>query len=189
SQPLFPNWTVRPMHAVVRTNIDPTDAVSSVRQELARVDPDQPVFDVRTMTGRIDRSLTGRRFNVTLLALFAALALTLAAVGIYGLLAYSVSERTHEIGVRLALGATRGAVVTMVLRQGMTLAALGAAIGVVAAFGTVRLIAGLLFGVSPADPATFATIPILLIAVALAACYVPARRATRVDPMVALRVE
>ncbi|HMF96067.1 MAG TPA: ABC transporter permease [Vicinamibacterales bacterium] len=188
-QPLFANWTVRPMYVVVRTASDPIEATSSVRRELASVDPDQPVSDVKTMAERIDRSLTGRRFNATLLALFAALALTLAAVGIYGLIAYSVTERTHEIGVRIALGATRGAVVAMVLRQGMRMAVLGAAIGVVAALGMVRLIAGLLFGVNPADPATFTAIPLILIAAAFAACYVPARRATRVDPMLALRAE
>jgi putative ABC transport system permease protein len=188
-QPLFATWTVRPMYVVVRTDGDPLDAVSTVRREAAHVDPVQPISDVRTMAERIDRSLTGRRFNATLLALFAALALTLAAVGIYGLVAYSVTERTHEIGVRLALGATRGDVVAMVLRQGMRMAVLGAAIGIVAARGATRLIAGLLFGVSPADPATFTAIPLLLLAVALAACYVPARRATRVDPMLALRAE
>jgi putative ABC transport system permease protein len=188
-QPLFTGWTVRPMYVVVRTGIDPLEAVSAVRRELARVDPEQPLSDVRTMAERIDRSLTPRRFNATLLALFAALALTLAAVGIYGLVGYSVTERTHEIGVRLALGATRRDVVTMVLRQGMTMAILGAALGVVASFAVVRVIAGLLFGVSPGDPATFTAIPLLLLAVALAACYVPARRATQVDPMLALRAE
>jgi putative ABC transport system permease protein len=188
-QPLFASWTVRPMYVVVRTDIDPIDAAPSVRREVARVDPEQPVADVRTMAERIDRSLTGRRFNTTLLALFAALALTLAAIGIYGLVAYSVTERTHEIGVRLALGATRADVRAMVLRQGLGMAGLGAVIGVIAALGVVRLLAGWLFGVSPADPATFTAIPLLLLVVALAACYVPARRATRVDPMLALRVE
>jgi putative ABC transport system permease protein len=188
-QPLFANWTVRPMYVVVRTDIEPLDAVPVVRREVARVDPDQPVSDVRTMAARIDRSLTGRRFNATLLASFAALALTLAAIGIYGLVAYSVTERTHEIGVRLALGATRADVVTLVLRQGMTMAAAGAALGMAASLAVVRLIAGWLFGVSPADPATFTGIPLLLLGVALVACYVPARRATRVDPMLALRAE
>jgi putative ABC transport system permease protein len=188
-QPLFAQWTVRPMFVVVRTDGDPIELVSTVRRDVARVDPDQPISDVRTMAERIDRSLIGRRFNATLLALFAALALTLAAVGIYGLVAYAVTERTHEIGVRIALGATRTDVVAMVLRQGMVLAVIGAAIGVAASLGVVRLLSGLLFGVSPADPATFAAIPLLLLLVALAACVIPARRATRVDPMSALRAE
>jgi putative ABC transport system permease protein len=188
-QPLFSGWTVRPMYVVVRTDGDPIDIVATVRHEVARVDPDQAISDVRTMAERIDRSLTGRRFNTTLLTLFAALALTLAIVGIYGLVAYSVTERTHEIGVRIALGASRADVVAMVLRQGMMLAATGAAIGIGVSFGVVRLLSGLLFGVSPADPATFTAIPLLLLLVALAACYIPARRATRVDPMSALRVQ
>jgi len=188
-QPLFSGWTVRPMYVVVRTDGDPIEMVATVRREVARVDPDQPISDVRTMAERIDRSLIGRRFNATLLTLFAALALTLATVGIYGLVAYSVTERTHEIGVRIALGATRADVVAMVLRQGMMLAAIGSAIGVSVSLGVVRLLSGLLFGVSAADPATFSAIPLLLLLVALAACYVPARRATLIDPVEALRAE
>ena len=188
-QPLFAQWTVRPMYIVVRTDGDPIAMVATVRREVARVDPDQPISDVRTMAERIDRSLTGRRFNATLLTLFAALALTLATVGIYGLVAYSVTERTHEIGIRIALGATRGDVVAMVLRQGMLLAATGAAIGISLSLGVVRLLSGLLFGVTPADPATFTAIPLLLLLVALAACVIPARRATHVDPASALRAE
>jgi putative ABC transport system permease protein len=188
-QPLFAGWTVRPMYVVVRTDADPLDAASAVRREVAQIDRGQPIADVRAMAERIDRSLTGRRFNAVLLTLFAALALALAAVGIYGLVAYSVTERTHEIGIRVALGATRADVVSMVLRQGMKMAAVGAAAGVMCALAVVRLLAGFLFGVSPADPATFTVTPLLLLIVALAACYLPARRATRVNPMLALRAE
>ena len=141
------------------------------------------------MDERITRSLTGRRFSMVLLGLFASLALTLAAVGIYGIVAYSVTERTHEIGVRVALGAQRGDVVAMVVRQGMAMTAIGFLIGVVVSLALVRVMSGLLFGVSAADPVTFITISLLLAIVSLVACSLPARRATRVDPMRALRSE
>ena len=126
---------------------------------------------------------------MVLLAVFASLALTLAGIGIYGIVAYSVTERTHEIGVRLALGAQRRDVVTMIVAQGMVLTLIGTAVGVVSALLLTRLMSSLLFGVSAADPVTFAAIPVLLAAVAFVACSVPARRATRVDPLVALRAE
>lgn len=141
------------------------------------------------MDERIGRSLDSRRFNMILLAVFATLALALAAIGIYGIIAYAVSERTHEIGVRLALGAQRRDVMTMIVAQGMTMTAAGAVAGVAAALLMTRLMSSLLFGVSAVDPITFTAIPLLLAAVALLACYVPARRATRVDPLVALRTE
>jgi len=188
-QPLFSNWTVRPMQVVVRTAGDPLAAAATVRREIARLDPDQPISDVRTMDERIGRSLESRRFNMILLAAFAALALALAAIGIYGILAYAVTERTHEIGVRLALGAQRRDVLSMIVAQGMAMTGAGAAIGVVAALAVTRLMSSLLFGISAADPMTFAAIPLLLGVVAFVACYVPARRATRVDPLVALRTE
>jgi len=188
-QPLFSNVTVRPMQIVVRTAGDPLAAAATVRREIARLDPDQPISDVRTMDERIGRSLESRRFNMILLAAFAALALALAAIGIYGILAYAVTERTHEIGVRLALGAQRRDVLSMIVAQGMAMTAAGAAIGVVAALAVTRLMSSLLFGISAADPMTFAAIPLLLGVVAFVACYVPARRATRVDPLVALRTE
>ena len=188
-QPLFSNVTVRPMQIVVRTAGDPLAAAATVRREIARLDPDQPISDVRTMDERIGRSLESRRFNMILLAAFAALALALAAIGIYGILAYAVTERTHEIGVRLALGAQPRDVLSMIVAQGMAMTGAGAAIGVVAALAVTRLMSSLLFGISAADPMTFAAIPLLLGVVAFVACYVPARRATRVDPLVALRTE
>jgi putative ABC transport system permease protein len=188
-QPLFAGWTVRPMYVIARTSADPASTVAIARHEVARVDRDQPISDVRTMDERIGRSLSSRRFNMVLLALFAGLALTLAAVGIYGIVAYSVTERTHEIGVRVALGAQRRDVMAMVVGQGMTMTIVGTAIGVAASAALARLMSSLLFGVSAVDPATFVGIPLLLIAVALAACYVPARRAMRVDPLQTLRSE
>ena len=188
-QPLFASWTVRPMYVVVRTTADPLAAAATVRREIARIDRDQPISEVRTMEERIGRSLAGRRFNMVLLASFASLALTLAGIGIYGIAAFSVTERTHEIGVRLALGAQRRDVMKMVLAQGLAMTVIGTAIGVVSALLLARVMSSLLFGVSAADPVTFAAIPVLLAAVAFVACYVPARRATRVDPLVALRTE
>jgi putative ABC transport system permease protein len=188
-QPLFANTTVRPMYFIVRTGTDPLAALTIVRREIARLDPDQPISDVRTMDARIDRSLNDRRFNMVLLAVFASFALTLAAIGIYGIVAYSVTQRTHEIGVRVALGAQRHDILRMVFRQGMTMTMIGTGAGLAAALAVTRVMSSLLFGVSAADPLTFAVIPILLLAVAGWACYVPARRATRVDPIVALRCE
>jgi putative ABC transport system permease protein len=188
-QPLFAGWTVRPMYVALRTSADPVSTAAIVRHEVARLDRDQPISDVRTMDERIGRSLSSRRFSMVLLTLFAGLALTLAAVGIYGIVAYSVTERTHEIGVRVALGAQRRDVMAMVVGQGMAMTVAGTAIGVAAAAALARLMSSLLFGVSAVDPVTFVAIPLLLIAVALAACYVPARRATRVDPLQTLRSE
>jgi putative ABC transport system permease protein len=160
-----------------------------VRAALARIDRDQPISDVRAMEARVARSLTARRFNTVLIALFGALALMLSAIGIYGVVAYAVTERTHEIGVRVALGARPRDVVAMVLRQGVAMIVAGTAVGVAAALAATRVIASLLFGVGAGDPATFIAIPVLLAAVSLAACYIPARRATRVDPLAALRSE
>ena len=169
-QPLFANWTVRPMYLAVRTDADPQAVAATVRRELARVDRDQPISDVRTMDERIGRSLAGRRFNMVLLAVFASLALTLAGIGIYGIVAYSVTERTHEIGVRLALGAQRRDVMAMIVAQGMVLTMIGTAVGVVSALLVTRMMSSLLFGVSAADPVTFVAIPVLLAAVAFVAC-------------------
>jgi putative ABC transport system permease protein len=141
------------------------------------------------MEQTISGSLAGRRFTMLVLIIFAATALLLAAVGIYGVMSYAVTRRTHELGIRVALGSSRREIVGLVLRQGMRLAAIGLAGGLVAALALTRLMAGLLYGVRPADPATLAAVALLLGGIALLACYIPARRATAVDPVVALRCE
>jgi putative ABC transport system permease protein len=188
-QPLFADWTVRPMHVVVRTAGDPLAAAAFVRREIARIDPAQPISDVRTMEARIQQSTQDRRFTMMLLAAFAAFALTLAAIGIYGVVSYSVTQRTQEIGVRVALGAQRRDILGMVVREGMSMTLIGAVAGLAAAAAATRVMSTLLFGVSVGDPVTFAVIPLVLIAVAASACYLPARRALRVDPIVALRCD
>jgi putative ABC transport system permease protein len=177
------------MNLVVRTAAEPMSFVSAVRGAMQRVDKNQPVYRIMTMEQLVADSISQRRLSMFLLGLFASLAMLLAAVGLYGTLAYSVAEWTHEIGIRMALGAQRENIFKLVVGQAMILTATGVAFGLAAAFALSRLISGLLFGVAPTDPGTFAAVPLLLTAVALMACYVPARRATKVDPMVALRYE
>jgi len=174
---------------MIRTTVPPQTLFRSVRNAVASVDPALEPANFRTMNDLVSESVAQPRFNTTLLAAFAALALLLAAVGIYAVIAYSVTQRTHEIGVRLALGARKGDVIRLVLRQGMTPALAGAAIGLAGAWAMTRLISGLLFEVSATDPATFAAVTLLLLAIALLACWIPARRAAKVDPMIALRRE
>jgi len=178
-------WT----NVVVRTNGDPASLAGAVRKEVHAIDPDQPVAAVRTMNEWMDTSVSGPRYRTVLLALFAFVALVLASTGIYGVMSYSVSQRTHEIGVRMALGARRSDVMKLVVRQGMTLVVVGVAIGIVGAIALTRVMSTLLFGVTAKDPFTFVTVGALLTAVAFVACYLPARRATKVDPLVALRYE
>jgi putative ABC transport system permease protein len=153
------------------------------------VDSDLPIANFETLTTVVNRSMSADRFAMLLLAAFGLLALVLAAVGMYGVISYSVTQRTPEIGVRIALGASRGSIFAMVLRQGGRLVGVGIVIGLVAAFGLTRLMTGFLYEVRPTDPMTFTAVSLLLMAVALLACYMPARRAMKVDPMIALRYE
>jgi putative ABC transport system permease protein len=174
---------------VVRTANDPASLIASLKARLWEINRTQPFYFVSTMEQLLSDSLKARRFSLTLFAFFAALALMLAVTGIYGVMSFTAGRRTHEIGVRMALGARRGDVLKLVIGQGMRLALVGVVIGSIAAFALTRLMSSLLYGISANDPATFAGIALLLIVVALAACYFPARRAARVDPLVALRHE
>jgi putative ABC transport system permease protein len=174
---------------VLRTEGDPTTVMGSVRQAVAEIDSREVVYNVQTMNEVVSNSFAARRLSMMLLGVFAALALVLACVGIYGVISYLVGQRTHEIGVRMALGAQRRDVLRLVIGHGTRMALIGVAIGIVAALGLMRLMANQLFGVSAHDPLTFVGVGVLLIIVAVAACYIPARRAMRVDPMIALRHE
>jgi putative ABC transport system permease protein len=177
------------MFVVVRTSVEPTSIVASVRRAAAEVDKSAAVSDVKTMDHIVSDAVTQPRFNLFLLGLFSGIALLLSAAGIYGVTAYSVTQRTHEFGIRMALGAQVGDVLKMILRQGMLLISVGIVIGLLVSFALTRLLRTLLFGVTVTDPLTFVAITLLLTLVALLACYIPARRATKVDPLVALRYE
>ena len=174
---------------VVRTASDPIGLISSVRAQVSSIDIDQPLYNVRTMEQVFSESISRQRFNTLLIGLFTVVALALAAVGIYGVISYSVSHRSHEIGIRMALGAQQRDILKMIIEYGLKLALIGVAIGLVAAFVLTRVMTSLLYGVSAIDPLTFAISAIILIGVALLGCYIPARRATKVEPMIALRCE
>ena len=173
----------------VRGRLDTAAIPVQLREQVQAVNPELPVFGAQTLSEVVSASLSERRFSMEIVGLFALTALLLAGLGIYGVISYLVSERTHEIGIRLALGAQRQSIVRMVLRQGLRLAVVGAAVGLACALVVSYLMAGVLYGVRPADPLTFVGVAALLICVALLACYIPARRALRVDPLTALRYE
>jgi putative ABC transport system permease protein len=177
------------MTLVVRTDGDPAAMAPAVRREIRTIDPDQPVSDVRTMTQVMSDTVSRARFNTLLLGLFAAMATLLAVVGIFGVMSYSVTSRTREIGLRMALGAPQSQVLKIILKQGLVLTLIGIAVGLIGALTLTRVLSGLLFGVASTDPATFAAIVLLLAFVSTIACYIPARRATRVDPLIALKYD
>jgi ABC-type antimicrobial peptide transport system permease subunit len=177
------------MRVALRTKANPASITGSAREAIHSLDPELPLAKVVTLATLVDDSLSQPRFAMLLLASFGVLALLLASIGMYGVISYSVMQRTQEIGIRMALGADRRKVFAMILGQGARLAGLGISIGLVAALGLTRIMASFLFGVRPTDPLTFAAVSLLLVGIALLACYLPAHRATQVDPMVALRHE
>jgi putative ABC transport system permease protein len=177
------------MSIVVRTVSNPLNLIGAVKSQIQDLDKDLPIADVKTMRQLLSESVSGRRFNMLLLTIFAAVALVLAAVGIYGVISYSVSQRTHEMGIRMALGAKPSDVLKLVLGQGMLLTLIGVGIGLASAFALTRVLSSLLFGVGATDPVIFVVVSVLLTGSALVACFVPARRAMKVDPMIALRYE
>jgi predicted permease len=179
----------RALTVVLRSGADPAALTGSVKKEIRELDADLPMYYVRTMAQRVDESLARRRFSMLLLGVFAGVALALAAIGIYGVMSYLVNQGTREIGIRMALGATARNVQSLVVRQGMSLALAGVAIGLAGAFALTRFLQSLLFGINATDPFTFVGIALLLAAIALVASYIPARRAARVDPMISLRDE
>jgi putative ABC transport system permease protein len=185
----FPSIETGRTNLVIRTKTDPLSIAAALRKEIRAIDPDQPIATARLMTEWVDASVSVQRYRTTLLALFAALAMVLAATGIYGVMSYTVAQRTHEIGVRMALGARQRDVLTLVVRQGMMLALAGVVLGLIGAALLTRVMSTLLFQVTAKDPITFVVVAALLTAVAFVACFVPALRATKVDPLVALRYE
>jgi putative ABC transport system permease protein len=177
------------MFVVVRTKSDPAPLTGRIAKEIQALDPELPAFDLRTMEGRLSDSLARRRFAMFLLTVFAVVALLLAAIGVYGVMAYSVNQRRHEIGIRMALGAQPGKIMQMILTRSFLLVAVGVVIGIGGAFALTRFMASLLFGVSATDIRSFLIPTLLLAAIGLLAGYFPARRAAKVDPMIALRSE
>jgi predicted permease len=185
----FEQTIARSMFLVIRTTSDPVQMTGAITREIQALDPEMPVFDVNTMDHRLYDAMARRRFSTFLLGVFAVIALILAAIGIYGVMAYSVNQRTHELGIRLALGAQPGNILQLVIKQALILISLGIVIGLTGAFALTRVMSSLLYGVSATDGFTFVIPPLLLGSIALLASYIPARRAAKVDPMVALRYE
>jgi len=179
----------RYMSVVIKTTVAPENLIKATRDQVLTLDPEQPIYDIRTLAEMRANSIAPQQLNMTLLGIFAAIALSLASVGLYGVMSYGVSQRTRDIGIRMALGALPGDVRAMFIRQGLRLLFIGIAIGLAGAFALTRAMTSLLFEVSPVDPFIFAGVPLLLMVVALLACWVPARRATMVDPLVALKAE
>jgi putative ABC transport system permease protein len=182
-------WLTDNQFWLLRTAVDPLTLQAAVRREIQAVDRNAPASNMRTMEQYLAASVAPRRFNLWLLTVFAGAALMLAATGLYGVISYGVAQRRHEIGIRMALGARASDVLKLVIGQGMALALVGVALGLLASLALTRVMEGLLFGVSATDPLTYMVIALLLMFVALLACYIPARRATKVDPLIALKSE
>jgi putative ABC transport system permease protein len=181
--------SLRASDMILKTSVDPVSLIAAIKREIRAIDKDQPIAQVQTLDDKLSESIAPQRFTVLLLGIFALIALSLASAGIYGVMSHAVTERTHEIGVRMALGARRSDVLKLVVGQGMILVVIGLGLGLAGAYGTTRLMASLLFEVTAKDPITFVAVTVVLTLVALLACYIPARRATKVDPLVALRYE
>jgi putative ABC transport system permease protein len=189
---MFVPWSQVPapaLNVVARAQIEPASFAAALRRAVASADPNLPLFEARTMEDRLYDSIAQPRFNTALLGAFAALALAMAVVGLYAVMAVSVAQRTHELGVRFALGAQRRDVIALVLRQGMKLVAIGIALGLAGSWALTRVLTTLLYQVKATDPLTFLAAPAVLIAVALLACWAPARQAAKVDPITSLRYE
>jgi len=177
------------MSFAIRSRTEPASLANASRSEILKIDPGQPVYDVMAMEERLSKSVASRRFNLALLSVFALVALALASIGVYGVIASAVSQRTHEIGIRVALGALKGDVLGMIIRQGMALVGVGVLIGLIGAFALTRVMRNMLYSIGATDPVTFVAVTVILVGIALLACYIPARRATRIEPVIAIRRE